>query len=71
VLCTDKTGTLTENRMTIVELRTMDGHVFHPHEDPEMPAAFRTVGEFGLLASTPEPFDPMTLHTELTAILAS
>jgi cation transport ATPase len=30
VLCTDKTGTLTENRMTIVELRLKDGNVFHP-----------------------------------------
>jgi Ca2+-transporting ATPase len=59
VLCTDKTGTLTENRMTIVEMRTMDGQVFHPHSATEMPAAFRTISEFGLLASTPEPFDPM------------
>lgn len=59
VLCTDKTGTLTENRMTIVELRTRDGQVFRPHDGAEMPAAFRTISEFGLLASTPEPFDPM------------
>ena len=28
VLCTDKTGTLTENRMTITELRTADGRAF-------------------------------------------
>jgi P-type Ca2+ transporter type 2C len=59
VLCTDKTGTLTENRMTIVELRTRDGQVFRPRDGAEMPAAFRTISEFGLLASTPEPFDPM------------
>ena len=32
VLCTDKTGTLTENRMTIVELRLKDGNVFRPAE---------------------------------------
>ena len=30
VLCTDKTGTLTENRMTIVELRLTDGNVVPP-----------------------------------------
>src|ERR1051326_6664935 len=30
LLCTDKTGTLTENRTTIVELRLRDGNVFHP-----------------------------------------
>ena len=30
VLCTDKTGTLTENRMTIVELRLGDGEIHRP-----------------------------------------
>jgi Ca2+-transporting ATPase len=59
VLCTDKTGTLTENQMTIVELHLADGHVFRPRDSAEMPAQFRDVSEFGLLASAPEPFDPM------------
>ena len=59
VLCTDKTGTLTENRMTIVELRLKDGNVFHPQNGMEMPAQFQDLSEFGLLASAPEPFDPM------------
>ena len=59
VLCTDKTGTLTENRMTIVELRLTDGNVFHPQNGMEMPAQFQDLSEFGLLASAPEPFDPM------------
>jgi Ca2+-transporting ATPase len=59
VLCTDKTGTLTENRMTIVELRLKDGSIFRPRDGAEMPAPFRDVSEFGLLASAPEPFDPM------------
>ena len=65
VLCTDKTGTLTENRMTIVELRAMDGNILRPRDGTEMPASFRTISEFGLLASAPEPFDPMELafHT--------
>ena len=58
VLCTDKTGTLTENRMTIVELRLNDGNV-SPAGWPEMPAQFHDLSEFGLLASAPEPFDPM------------
>ena len=30
VLCTDKTGTLTENRMSIAELRIKNGAVFRP-----------------------------------------
>lgn len=65
VLCTDKTGTLTENRMTIVELRLKDETVLRPVDAAEMPAAFQTLSEFGLLASAPEPFDPMerAFHT--------
>src|SRR6185295_5604901 len=65
VLCTDKTGTLTENRMTIVELRLRDGNVFRPQDGTEMPAQFHDLSEFGLLASAPEPFDPMerAFHT--------
>jgi Ca2+-transporting ATPase len=58
VLCTDKTGTLTENRMTVVELRK-DDSVFRPHDATEMPMHFLDLSEFGLLASAPEPFDPM------------
>ena len=43
VLCTDKTGTLTENRMTVAE-------VWPPHSD---------AAAFGVLASAPVPTDPM------------
>ena len=65
VLCTDKTGTLTENRMTIVELRPCGGEVYRPHDGTKMPEQFHALSEFGLLASAPEPFDPMerALHT--------
>ncbi len=61
VLCTDKTGTLTENRMSIAELRNHGGEVFRTgNASPtEMPAAFRTLVEFGILACAPNPFDPM------------
>jgi Ca2+-transporting ATPase len=59
VLCTDKTGTLTENRMTIVELRPCSGEVYRPHDGTKMPEQFHALSEFGLLASAPEPFDPM------------
>jgi Ca2+-transporting ATPase len=61
VLCTDKTGTLTENRMSIVELRLGSGEFYRSHEisEAKMPDASRTLAEFGLLASAPEPFDPM------------
>jgi P-type Ca2+ transporter type 2C len=61
VLCTDKTGTLTENRMSIAELRLTSGTVFQPRDakDASLPDAFHDLVEFGLLASVPEPFDPM------------
>ena len=50
VLCTDKTGTLTENRMSIAELRIASGSVFRPREasDAKMPEAFHDLVEFGL-----------------------
>ena len=61
VLCTDKTGTLTENRMSIAELRLPDGDVFRLREatDATVPGNFRELAVHGLLASAPVPFDPM------------
>lgn len=60
VLCTDKTGTLTENRMTVAELR-VDGQIHRPASaalEPLSPA-FAPLVECGVLASAIEPFDPM------------
>jgi Ca2+-transporting ATPase len=60
VLCTDKTGTLTENRMSIAELRLKDGRVLAATTSPKtLPDAFQDLLRFGILASAPEPFDPM------------
>ena len=61
VLCTDKTGTLTENRMSIVELRLKNGEIFRPRDasGTKMPKDFHGLVEFGLLASERDPFDPM------------
>lgn len=57
VLCTDKTGTLTENRMTVAELRLADGA--SAAIGPPLPDAFRKLAAAGVLASASEPFDPM------------
>jgi P-type Ca2+ transporter type 2C len=57
VLCTDKTGTLTENRMTIAELRLPDGTA--AKTGIALPDAFRELAAAGVMASAPEPFDPM------------
>jgi Ca2+-transporting ATPase len=61
VLCTDKTGTLTENRMTITQLRLTSGSIFRPVEarGGTMPEAFHDLIEFGVLASAQTPVDPM------------
>ncbi|HEY8997044.1 MAG TPA: cation-translocating P-type ATPase, partial [Edaphobacter sp.] len=60
VLCTDKTGTLTENRMSIAELRSVDGSVvFEQGRSDPLSAQAKEIGLFGVLASAPEPFDPM------------
>ncbi len=58
VLCTDKTGTLTENRMTIAELRLADGEVARI-DGQALPEAFRELAAAGVMASAPEPFDSM------------
>jgi P-type Ca2+ transporter type 2C len=60
VLCADKTGTLTENRMSIAELRLTSGKIFRPEKPvANMPEDFHGLVEFGLLASARDPFDPM------------
>ena len=58
VLCTDKTGTLTHNRMTITQLfngfeylNIVSGETF--------PEPFHEIIEYGILASQVNPFDPM------------
>jgi len=57
VLCTDKTGTLTENKMSLAEFRLKNGEVLMAKD--ELPEAFLDLAEYGRLASDPEPFDPM------------
>jgi P-type Ca2+ transporter type 2C len=59
VLCTDKTGTLTENRMSIAALRLSDRSTFNVQNGAVASAAFAELVRIGMLASAPEPFDPM------------
>ena len=59
VLCTDKTGTLTENRMTIATLQLPDGKSCAANS--RLTAAFQALAAAGAKASAPEPFDPMEL----------
>ncbi len=60
VLCTDKTGTLTQNHMTIMHLRLADGSIESlAASSGALPAPFQAIIRIGTLASAPEPFDPM------------
>ncbi len=58
VLCTDKTGTLTENRMTVAALTDTEGKMVRL-EGGAVPEAMRSLLETAVLASAPVPFDPM------------
>ncbi len=60
-LCTDKTGTLTENRMRIVRLRLPGGQelALEANQSEPLPEDFLSLLDYGLLASAPQPHDPM------------
>jgi Ca2+-transporting ATPase len=60
VLCVDKTGTLTQNRMSISKL-CVNGSVFDANDPASkaLPEEFHRLVEFGILASKKDPFDPM------------
>ena len=60
VLCVDKTGTLTQNRMSVGKL-LVNGDFWTVNENSEqpLPENFHELFEVGILASRPDPFDPM------------
>jgi Ca2+-transporting ATPase len=60
ILCTDKTGTLTVNRMSVAAL-VADGKSWMPSQNDAsgLPEQFHSLVEFSILASKPKPFDPM------------
>jgi Ca2+-transporting ATPase len=58
VLCTDKTGTLTENRMVIRQLYS-SGQMLQVDSHSPLPEPWHELVEFGILASERDPFDPM------------
>jgi Ca2+-transporting ATPase len=61
VLCVDKTGTLTENRMTVARLWAGGDTTLAVNADApaELPETFHVLVEFSILASEIDPFDPM------------
>ena len=61
VLCVDKTGTLTQNRMALTNLDVEgDTFVFNPAQTAsQFPEAFHETLEFAMLSSHRDAFDPM------------
>lgn len=63
VICLDKTGTITENRMELVQLYSYKAKHFLEKDDFTKPEAAELIA-FGMWASEPVPFDGMdkTMH---------
>jgi Ca2+-transporting ATPase len=59
VLCTDKTGTLTQNRMTVTHLMVGGEMLEVDLAQRSLPESFHELVEFGILATPVDPFDPM------------
>ena len=59
VLCVDKTGTITQNRMAVEQLIAGDVSFVANATGSPLPEAFHELVEFGILSSETEPFDPM------------
>lgn len=58
VLCTDKTGTLTQNKMTVTRLFN-GNEFFNVTHGGAFPEPFHEIIDYGILASQANPFDPM------------
>jgi Ca2+-transporting ATPase len=72
VLCTDKTGTLTENSMSVAEMRLLDGsRVALASAGQGLDPDFVELTRCAALASSPRPFDPMekALHVFASSAL--
>ena len=59
VLCTDKTGTLTQNRMTVSHLMAGGELLKVDLQQRILPEAYHALEEYALLATPLDPFDPM------------
>ena len=59
VLCVDKTGTLTLNRMTVTRLSVGKETLEVDGKQMSLPETFHEIVEYSILASPADPFDPM------------
>ena len=60
VFCVDKTGTLTQNRMSVARLKARgQGFACDFRKDHALPEPFHELLEFAILSCKKDPFDPM------------
>jgi len=59
VLCVDKTGTLTQNRMAVARLHVRGEELDVATPRDSLPENFHELVEYAILASQRDPFDPM------------
>lgn len=59
VLCVDKTGTLTKNRMRVAEIYTKGRFLTIEEGRKELPEYVHEIVEYSILASQKDPFDPV------------
>jgi Ca2+-transporting ATPase len=71
VLCTDKTGTLTENRMSVAQLWLPSAEVATPDSNGAFPARFHSLLRTAAMASAAHPTDPMEIALHSVQVTGS
>ena len=71
VMCTDKTGTITENKMSLAYLYILATNTICKPEDTSLTDEGKEIIQMSMWASEPIPFDPMeiALHTAYSKIV--
>ncbi|CAL7961807.1 Cation_ATPase_N domain-containing protein [Alphaproteobacteria bacterium] len=61
VLCVDKTGTITQNQMSVSQIYASDKYFEINQSCEQLPEEFHQLFEYSMLANQRDPFDPMEI----------